>query len=277
MSEMKVREGRCEMRTAARVRIVMLGGWLAAGMVCVAQGGAAGMRPGGMQKPSAAIPATAPTNVPQPGPAQASALGVASAREAKVMHRAQVNYAGGQLAVRADNSSLNGILRDVARMTGMKITGGVADERVYGSYGPGEPGAVLATLLNGTGSNMVLINDAKQEPQELVLTPRTGGVSPPNPMAAALVDETDLPPQLTPRVPNVPIPGGPAAQAQRERGPQQGFVPVPGAAAPGAPPVPASPGQRTTTEQSPNGVRTPQQIYDQLLQLQQQGAKPPQQ
>jgi hypothetical protein len=54
-----------------------------------------------------------------------------TARE-KVTHAADVAYSRGQLEVHADNSSLNQILRDVSRQTGMKVTGDVIDERVYG-------------------------------------------------------------------------------------------------------------------------------------------------
>ena len=268
------------METSGRVRIAMLGCWLTAGAMGSAQAVPSGVQPGEVRKPSAGIPATAPTTLPQGGgavaPLQAAPMNAAT--PVAPARQAQVNYSGGLLAVRADNSSLNGILRDVARATGMKITGGVADERVYGSYGPGEPGAVLATLLNGTGSNMVLINDSRQAPQELVLTQRTGGVTPPNPMAAAQAEEVDLPPHLTPRLSNMPTAGGPAAQAQRAQQ-QHGWVPAdPLPAVPAAAPVarPLSPGTATTTEQSPNGVRTPAQIYDELLKLQQQGAKTPQ-
>ena len=274
----------------ARARAAVLGGWLMAGLACGAQGMHPGMGPVGPQKPSGAIPATAPTTLQQagagayPGQAGPVASGNAGAGASvaavpvAVVHRAQVSYVGGLLGVRADNSSLNGILRDVARATGMKITGGVPEERVYGSYGPGEPGTVLATLLGGTGNNMVLINDARRAPRELVLTRRTGGVTPPNPLAASQAEEVDLPPQLTPRLTNAPTPGGPASQAMRERPPQppKGFVPIDGAAPLSAPPMPASPGRQMTTEQSPNGVRTPQQIYDELLKLQQQPQKPPQ-
>ena len=72
-------------------------------------------------------------------------------------NRAQVTYADGMLSVSADNSSLNQILRQIASSTGMKITGGVADERVFGHYGPATPAQILASLLDGTGSNMILV------------------------------------------------------------------------------------------------------------------------
>lgn len=104
-------------------------------------------------KPSAAVAVSAPSvvaNSPKP--------------------QMTVDYAAGKLTVTATNASLNRILREVSRSIGMKITGGVADERVFGQYGPSTPSVVLADLLDGTGSNMLLVDGAKG-PTELILTP----------------------------------------------------------------------------------------------------------
>ena len=87
-------------------------------------------------------------------------------------HPALVLYTGGQLEVRAHNSSMNQILNDVARKTGMKITGSVNEDHVFGWYGPASPATVLTTLLEGTGSNMVLRVSPAGTPAELILTPR---------------------------------------------------------------------------------------------------------
>lgn len=145
------------------------------------------------QKPAAGIsmlPPTAPTSAPQtvatPAPIAATPLPANSVPR----HRAQVTYTGGLLDVRANNSSLNAILRDIARLTGMKITGGVADQRVFGNYGPARPATILATLLDGTGSNMLLRETADRGPAELVLTPRSGSVTPPSPNSGSF-DESD--------------------------------------------------------------------------------------
>lgn len=121
------------------------------------------------------LPATPSTANALPAPIAASSIN----RDRSVRHRAQVTYIGGLLDVRADNSSLNGILRDIAQATGMKLTGGVVDQRVFGNYGPAEPSTVLATLLDGTGTNMVLRETADNGPRELILTPRIGGATPP--------------------------------------------------------------------------------------------------
>jgi hypothetical protein len=171
--------------------------------------------------------------------------------------RAQVTYANGTLSVSADNASLNQILRQIAADTGMKITGGVTEERVFGQYGPDDPAQVLAALLDGTGSNMILVHRDADAPAELILTPRQGGPTPPNPNAAAFDNRFERP----------------------EAPPVQGMQPEAGSSVPAPPPVvpPANPGTPNGTSpanssqpDSPNGVKTPQQIYEQLQRMRQQ-------
>src|SRR5437764_15453174 len=77
---------------------------------------------------SSTLPATPTTTQPEPPPIPLTP----SQRPPK---RAQVTYADGTLSISADNSSLNQILRQISTDTGMKITGGVTDERVFGQYG----------------------------------------------------------------------------------------------------------------------------------------------
>ncbi len=173
---------------------------------------------------------------------------------------AQVTYSNGILSVSADNSSLNQILRQISHNTGMKITGGVADERVFGQYGPANPAQILAELLGGTGSNMILQHREGEANDELILTPRQGGPTPPNPNAAAF---DDRPQRQDPRFP------------QSER-----TSPVP---QPAALPVNSvnegtstAPPNNTAQPESPNGVKTPQQIYEQLQRMRQQQQQPQQ-
>ena len=135
------------------------------------------------QMPGSTLPATAPTSIARPGVAPLAATGTSADHPGERHHRSQVSCTAGQLTVHADNSSLNGILRSVSRCTGMRISGGVADQRVFGDYGPAAPATVIATLLDGTGSNMLLLETASDQPAELVLTPRTGGATPPSPYA----------------------------------------------------------------------------------------------
>ncbi len=194
-----------------------------------------------------ALPLTSPTTAATPAAGAASAGATAGATAA---HRASVVYAGGKLEVTADNSSLNQILRDIARETGMKITGGLNDERVFGKYGPAGAAEVLAKLLDGADTNMLLKENADKVPAELILTPRGGGPTPPNPNAPGFNDDSDRDAAEEAQQQEL--------EQERQRQLQQQASPanLPVAGANGTPPA--------------NPVRTPQEIYRQLQQLQQQ-------
>ena len=285
------------------------------------------------------IPPTAPTAASSPGSMAAPIAAAAPSDNTQPHHRARVSYAGGMLEVRADNSSLNQILRDVSRQTGMKIVGGVADERVFGVYGPASAATVLQTLLDGTGANVLLKETAEHAPEELVLSPRTGGIAPPAP-SSATYDATESEPELPVAGATQPVPvrsvapttaiQGAATPSSPRSIPQPAnnvlgspnnisptvstmpstssiplsSLPTPSTAppvhgivdAPNPPPAgsttagftsqspadnnpntaPAATSPATTpptatqtNQASPNGVKTPQQIYQELLQMQQ--------
>ena len=212
------------------------------------------------------LPATSPTALPQPAaPASPQPPTPQPAATQPPAQHAQVVFVHGQLEITADNSSLNQILRDIGSQTGMKIVGGVADQRVFGTYGPGAPAEILANLLDGTGSNMLLRDTAANVPAELVLTPQGGGPTPPNPSARNFDDESPEQPER------------PAHVVQEQ--PRPAYIPPP----PPPTPTPAPPTQPvllTTSPPaganpaSPNGVQTPQQIYEQLQRLQQSQPQP---
>jgi hypothetical protein len=176
------------------------------------------------------LPPTSPTAAAPPQPVGTKAVEMP-------VHRATVVYAKGQLEVTADGSSLNQILRDVSRQSGMKITGGVADQRVYGKYGPAPASDVLADLLGGTDSNMMLLETAAKDPAELILSPRGGGPTPPNPNAAR--DEAEA----------APVMNQPPVQESTQ---------------------PAMPGNPATGPgpASGNAAKTPLQVYQELQQMQ---------
>jgi hypothetical protein len=230
-----------------------------------------------------ALPPSAPTQPapthPAAPPPVAAALPQKSAEPIQTAYHARVELTAGQLSIRAEDSSLNQILVDVARLTGMKITGGVTEERVYGAYGPAPPQDVLTALLEGTGTNILLLQDAQHGVQELVLTPRHGGVSPPSPNASRGNDreDPDLPADLGGRRRGMPPNMRPPLR-QFENPPASQPPPNPQPAETEAPAVTSPPAATppTTTQESPNGVKTPQQIYEELVkQQQQQQTTPP--
>ena len=210
-----------------------------------------------------AIPATAPTQ---------SVSDLPSARPATVPYQARtavgataVQWDGASLTIHASGEDLPGILIQVARLTGLKVTGGVPDERVFGIYGPGPVQGVLAGLFDGLYVNLLLVNGTATRPKELILTPRTGGATPPSPARSIAYEP---PPQRNDRpYRGTPPPGLGLA-------PQQ---PLPPAVAP----APAENANTNSTPdangqpQSPNGVRTPEQIFEELRKRQQQAQQGP--
>jgi len=265
---------------------------------------------GGAQRVMSNLPATPPTSVPaaQVGPISATATVPDAATKA---HRAEVTYASGLISVNANNSSLNQILREIARQTGMKITGGVREERVFGHYGPAAPEVILLTLIDGNSTNMLLRQTATNEPKELILTPRNGGPSPPNPNAGGFDDEEQAPPpqprtddvvgqpvQVQPirtfGPPSVPPPANNVLGNPNNVTPTASTLPVTNSV-----PTDTLPTPSTTTQTVPGIVdapnppdpgtlnpvvtpatsdapATPEDIYKKLLQLRQQQDKKPQ-
>lgn len=84
------------------------------------------------------------------------------------------------LLVQASNSSLDTILNDISLKIGAKVEGIGADERVFGTYGPGPAREVLAQLLDGTGYNILMVGDqGAGTPRKIVLSGRPTGPAPP--------------------------------------------------------------------------------------------------
>jgi len=208
-----------------------------------------------IEAPRPTQPATQPENTAAPAPTSTERVAEVPAR------RASVNYSGGKLSIVATNSSLNQILRDISRTAGITITGGVAEERVFGTYGPGTPAQVLNDLLDGTGSNMLYVQGAGTRKSELVLTTRTGGPTPPNPNAARF----DAGEDEAPRQQSQPVADVPAASSQQNSAP-----PPPQPDTPAPAPASSSSDSSTSGDQSNGGAKTPQQIFDELMKLRQQ-------
>lgn len=120
------------------------------------------------------------------------------------------------LRIEAANSSLRQILKDVSTTTGTKVEGQGADERVFGSYGPGQARDVLSQLLQGSGYNVMMVGDLGQgAPRQIVLSSRHSGDTPKpvtNSAASNSDDEdTDTEEQPQPQSqPLLPVPNRPS-------------------------------------------------------------------
>src|SRR5579875_1025625 len=189
--------------------------------------------------PGSQLPALAPTGSNLTAPL--AAVATSADRPGEHPHAARVRCDGGLLEVRAENSSLNGILRAISRCTGMRITGGVPEQRVFGNYGPAAPATVLATLIDGTDSNMVLRETARDQPAELILTPRTGGATPPPPSSYADAEN------------DTAAPSGPAALPSRSMPMARPVQMAQPGQMPPAQPVAMQPGNQTPVPQATPG------------------------
>jgi hypothetical protein len=210
-----------------------------------------GTMPGSIQAnvPAASNP-TPPRKPKAVSKAQSTSSAPASSAQApslqdKPAQPAVIHLKEGRLSIQADNSALDDILHAIAAKSGMQIQGLNKDYRVFGQYGPANPREVLSELLSDSGFNIVMLGKtADGTPRQLLLTAR--GSAPPTPPNPDDPEEDYRPP--APTVYHNPEPAHPA--------------PSPNQAKPGAP---------------GNGVRTPQQILQELEQMhQQQQPNPPQ-
>ena len=115
-----------------------------------------------LQTPAALKPMAISQNgsTPQPPPSETAA------------QPAEISLKDGKLTVKASNSDLSQILKDVANISGMAIKGLGEGPRIFGDYGPGNSRDVLSELLVGSGYNFIMVGGAAgAPPRELVLTP----------------------------------------------------------------------------------------------------------
>ena len=191
------------------------------------------------QIPEKSIAAKPSTKAVQPSPPQPAAPSLLS----QPSQPANVTLASGRLTVEAHNSTLAGILDQIAHAGGMKIhglqAGGNGNERIFGTYGPGAPRAVLNALLDGSGYNILMLGTtASGVPSELALSLRpTGGISNPAHQSAQQVREEYQADQIRPTH----------------------YAPEPQNQPPGPPP-----------QNGPRGVRSSQQMLQELQELRQQ-------
>ena len=105
---------------------------------------------------------------------------------------AAITWNASGLRIEASNSSLQQILKEVSTLTGATVEGLGSDERVFGNFGPAPTRDVLASLLDGSHYNMLLIGDQGQgTPRRIVLTLRGGKSALPAATSANSSDDTD--------------------------------------------------------------------------------------
>jgi len=90
------------------------------------------------------------------------------------------------------------------------ITGGVTDERVFGKYGPAGASEGADEFAGWNGQQHTAEGDRGQVPAELILSPRTGGPTPPNPNAPGFDDDSSSSDAVEQARPAPPPPQPPA-------------------------------------------------------------------
>lgn len=233
-------------------------------------------------RPSAAIPATPPTqsvsDLPSAHP---------NAVATNLIQASDVTWDGSDLTIAANGEPMPELLGRVAHETGMKITGGVPDERIFGKYGPAPVQVVLGQLFDGLSINMMLVNATQTKPKELLLTVRSGAASPPSTRQVSDNYQPRRQPQPIQPIAQQPPPGSPQQRPNNQAAPSAfpPLAPPPadntaftnnGNAATTANSTPTTSTPTTSTSpdssqpQSPNGVKTPEQIFEELRKRQQQ-------
>jgi hypothetical protein len=197
----------------------------------------------------------------------------------------QVTYQNGQLSIQAQNSTLSSILSAVHARTGARVEmpADTANDRAAAQLGPGNPRDVLASLLQGSRFDYIVIGSPTDPDalSEVILTPHagSGGAAPGNEAANQLPGGSR---QLT--MPRIAGGAGPpeingdedetAAEPQTVPQPPppqpvllQGVM---GAEQPGQPSLAVTPGVEPGQQQKPIEVKTPEQLLKELQRMQQQ-------
>ena len=132
----------------------------------------------------------------------------------------EVTFNKGLLSIRANKATLSEVLFAVHQRTGadVAIASGAEQEKVVADLGPAPAAEVLASLLNGSRFNFLIVNSAT-DPRALervILSPREGGgVIPAPPVQNAEDAEDDLPAVgPNPHTTQAPPPPAPGQQPQ---------------------------------------------------------------
>lgn len=145
----------------------------------------------------------------------------AKAHHANAAPAEHVTYSGGQLSVQSSGADLAVVLGAIQQATGMKITGVAAaqKQKLVGDFGPGDPAAVLAEVLDGTRLNYIFLKsqtDPKVIRSVMLFAPPAPQAQPPTvaPAPAALPANQQVSPAPLP--PGVPRNQGSKPQAGAE-------------------------------------------------------------
>ncbi|HYL15958.1 MAG TPA: AMIN domain-containing protein [Terriglobales bacterium] len=141
---------------------------------------------------------------------------VTSAPVAPPAPRVQVSFQDGLLSIEADKANLAEVLNEVHLRTGadIPIPAGAEQEQVIVKAGPGPATEVMATLLNGSHFNFVVVGAAEDQNalRKVILTPKNGDISQPDfPSSPPPPVTEEVPSEVPPPVQENSQPGNPPA------------------------------------------------------------------
>ena len=225
--------------------------------------------PNGTGMPAAPRAGIAPVPAPQGNPAQSG--GSFSLADQYPAKPPRVSFRNGQLTIIADNSTLPDIMTAIHQRTGaaLELPAALGNERVAVNLGPGATGDVLAELLNGSHFDYIVLNrpEDPSSPERIILREKVtadanaannpynnngynnGYGNMANPQSSAMY-QPPPPPQEVPET--VPDEEGPEEQPQPET-----------AVSPAG-------------DENQGNAKTPEQLLEELRQLQQQRGQPQQ-
>jgi hypothetical protein len=170
----------------------------------------------------------------------------------------QVTYKNGQLTIDSRNATLSQVLHSVQAQTGasVEIPPGAGNERVVATLGPGQPKDVLASLLNGSKFNYVILGEANNPGavQKVILMASVGATT--GTSVATTAQNTPLPPQQPQAV------EPPEDDYQQTSEPEVENQQTPGPTLPG--------GENLQPDVINPAGRTPEQMLQELQRMQQQ-------
>ena len=230
---------------------------LVVGILVLTGGSAASATPKKHRKRTVKKPPVQQVEQAPAGPVSPSTL------EHQPASRPEVSFEEGKLTIVARNSVLSEVLREVKSKTGADVdVPSNASERVVGFFGPGPARDVLASLLNGSHFNYVLLGSpananalehviliAKSGPDEV--TPSPGAAAAPAGTMQAQPVQRQVQPQPQPEEAAGEEVTEDAPDADSEQAPQSGE-------------------QQSPIQNGQPGIRTPEQLLQELQRQQQQ-------
>jgi hypothetical protein len=207
-------------------------------------------------QPAPPVPQPEPVAVTPPPPLRPEQMPAVAPR---------ISYQNGQLTIIAENSNLSDVLNGIRTATGVKIenSGGSAADRVAAKIGPAPVRDVLLSLLQGSRYDFVLLgsNTDPNQIERVILSQKSAATGGNNPA-----------PAQANTFPQNGVVQSEENDSEGDDNANEGFAPAPAQTAP-QPNQPQAPGPGAAVQpdsETSGGVKTPEQLLQDLRNMQQQ-------